>query len=277
MIRWGIVGLGRAATARRRVISAREDSVIIHESSRRDQLAPTLEDVFASDVDAVALCRESSLHAADVLAGLSAKKHILVEYPLAFTGAEAMTIRQAALDSKRVLHVGHFGLLNPFHDAVRTALKESQLTAFHYHFSGGYGRAVQPLGAAGLWGQAANSRLQALWSWFGPLSFESAEIDAKMSGYVLTVRLRSSDGIEVTLEESRLAGQQRGRAVSCLGRDGGRPTLPRWTPWRGGFAMDTQRFVDQMAGRQPGAYLAVSDIVEVVGLGEMISQRAQLI
>jgi len=276
LIRWGIVGLGRAGLARRRALSARDDSVILHECSRRDGDAPSLRTLLDSNIEAVALCRESALHYDDVRAALRADKHVLVEYPLALTHGEASELAELAHAKERVLHVGHFGLLNPFHKRVAAAIDEQDVRGFEYVFSAGFGRAIRPLCDASLWGQSANSRLQALWSWFGPLELESSEVELKRDGYEIDVHLRDRRGRCVVLRESRRAGQTRGRSVRGVDRSENSIELPAWKKWPDGFVLDTECFVQQVKQSGSQSYIPLADVVDVVALSESISLRAEI-
>lgn len=70
----------------------------------------------ADDVDAVVLATPAKAHAEMAIAALRAKKHVLVEKPLALSAADAIRVEEAAAKEGRTLMVGHLLL---FHAAVR--------------------------------------------------------------------------------------------------------------------------------------------------------------
>lgn len=61
----------------------------------------------ADDVEAVLLCTPNALHAAQSIRALDAGKHVLVEKPMAESGADARAMAAAAERAGRVLAVGH--------------------------------------------------------------------------------------------------------------------------------------------------------------------------
>ncbi|HWK80101.1 MAG TPA: Gfo/Idh/MocA family oxidoreductase, partial [Thermomicrobiales bacterium] len=58
-------------------------------------------------IDAVTVCTEEGAHVAPALAALAAGKHVLVEKPLAATGADARSIAEAARRAPGILMPGH--------------------------------------------------------------------------------------------------------------------------------------------------------------------------
>ena len=55
MVRWGLVGLGRAGMARRRVLEAHTGCRLVCESSRRDPDSISFGELLDREIDAVAL------------------------------------------------------------------------------------------------------------------------------------------------------------------------------------------------------------------------------
>ena len=271
------MGLGRAGLARRRALSVRSDCAIVVECSRRDPDRPEYEDVLKSAVDAIALCRESGRHAEDTLAALRAGKHVLVEYPLAMTAREAQLIMAEAQRVERLVHVGHLMLLSPFHAQVAEVISTTRLSTFKYTFRAGYGRAVRTLAESQAWGQNANSRLQALWSWFGPLRLRSSKVELRNDGYQLTAEFVDSDGALVTLCESRIEGQSRRRELTGLTISNDPVRWPKVESWRGGFVADTEQCVGRLKGLIEDPYVSLSALVDVVALSEKISSQSEIV
>lgn len=115
MIRWGILGVGIAGRARARAMAAdpRAEPVLGYRGDPAAvglPAAPSAE-VLLSSVDAVAVCSPNDTHPALVEAALSAGCHVICEYPLAGSAAEAARLLSLAKSVDRVLHVEHIELL----------------------------------------------------------------------------------------------------------------------------------------------------------------------
>lgn len=112
---WSILGVGRAGGARARAIAADPRSVA-HVGWRGDPAAagltpaPNLGYALAR-VDAVAVCAPDAAHPELVEAALRAGRHVVCEYPLASTVAEARRLKALAVERGLVLHVEHIELL----------------------------------------------------------------------------------------------------------------------------------------------------------------------
>lgn len=80
-----------------------------------------------ADCDAVAVCVPNDLHAEVSVAALRAKKHVLVEKPMATTLAEADAMLAAARASRRLLMVEHAQRFDPAHAAARELLRRGRI------------------------------------------------------------------------------------------------------------------------------------------------------
>lgn len=109
-IRFGLVGLGRFGTHYARLLTQIPGAVLV-KSSRRD-----MNDVLASDVEAVVIATPASTHHDLILAALTAGKHVLVEKPMVLSVAEAQNVAAAVKASGKCFMVGH---QYRYHDAIR--------------------------------------------------------------------------------------------------------------------------------------------------------------
>ena len=75
-----------------------------------------------ADVDAVAVCVPNDLHAEVTVASLRAKKHVIVEKPLALTLADADAMIRAARANHRWLMVDQTQRFDPVHRVAQQAL-----------------------------------------------------------------------------------------------------------------------------------------------------------
>lgn len=114
-LRWGIIGVGRAGQARARALHA-DPRATAQVGFRGDpasvnlRAAASVEDLLAR-VDAVAICSTDETHPALVRQALAAHKHVVCEFPLAPSAAEARALFALARAVDRVLHVEHIELL----------------------------------------------------------------------------------------------------------------------------------------------------------------------
>ncbi len=82
-----------------------------------------------AEVDAVAVNLPNALHAEVVIAALRAKRHVLVEKPIALTLAEADAMVDAARKSERVFMVEQTQRFDPAHELARELLQGGTLGA----------------------------------------------------------------------------------------------------------------------------------------------------
>lgn len=115
MLRWGIIGVGRAGAARTRAIAAdpRCEAAVGYRGDPEAAGLMVAESVPAliAAVDAVAVCSPDRTHPILVTEALEAGRHVVCEFPLAGTEAEASKLLDLARERQRVLHVEHIELL----------------------------------------------------------------------------------------------------------------------------------------------------------------------
>ena len=115
MVRWGVLGVGRAGRARVEALRADPRAEIVG-GWRGDTDGASI-DAFSSyeemlqHVDAIAVCSPDGFHATQVHTALSAYRHVLCEFPVASSAGEASSLFALAVARDRVLHVEHIELL----------------------------------------------------------------------------------------------------------------------------------------------------------------------
>src|SRR5690625_729114 len=109
----GLIGLGTIGRSHARALDALRDRAELHAFSGGDAAAaaeagwpeatqaPPEELITRDDVDVVAICSPSGVHAEQALAALGAGKHVVVEKPLALTAADADRIVGLAAERGR--------------------------------------------------------------------------------------------------------------------------------------------------------------------------------
>lgn len=273
--RWGVVGLGSAGQSRLAAIAARPGLVLAGTVGRRAGRGTTTLDALCADatVQGVMVCSENAHHFAAARQALGAGKHVIVEFPLASTAAEAQALYALARAQGRVLHCELIGLLSGRHQAMKQALAGAAVERMRSRFTGRLYRWVAEEAAAGRWGQLAIGRLHALRDLFGPLVLVDARCERDEAGYRLTVDLRAGE-VRLRLEEQR--GPALGREASFDGRlVGGAPFEPPPGEVTSGlFGLDLDAALARIAsGDTAGAYVADETIVEMLALAEQINAR----
>ncbi len=219
----------------------------------------------------VAICTENRDHASRVEACLRAGKHVLVEYPLASTGAEADALLRLASRVDRVLHVGLIGLLTGQHEAVAKVVETQAVYGIELALTGGFGGWIADEARAGRYGQLAVSRLHALWDWVGPLSLHRARCDRRADGYALHLEIRDERGRIHRLVERRGVDARREKSVVVRDPRGVALEVGEAAKLRGVFVQDTAHFHARLQGTSPR--VADDVVVAVAGLAEAVSLR----
>jgi 2-hydroxy-4-carboxymuconate semialdehyde hemiacetal dehydrogenase len=88
----------------------------------------SLEEVLASDVDAVILCTPTQLHASQAVAAMRAGKHVQVEIPVADSWGGAQEVQAVQQETSLTCMVGHTRRFNPSHQWVRRRILAGELS-----------------------------------------------------------------------------------------------------------------------------------------------------
>jgi biliverdin reductase len=136
-LRVGIVGSGFVAKLRSEIFSqdprvklvaiagtVAKASAIAQEFDIPDVHQYWSELVMRSDLDLVVICNVNREHGAVVGQALRSGKHVIVEYPLTFSFAEATALVNLAKQQNLMLHVEHIELLSGVHQLVLTHLSK---------------------------------------------------------------------------------------------------------------------------------------------------------
>ncbi len=299
-LRWLVLGLGRAGTARVRDLQASPDHHLVAALGARSDQAALQAAIGDPDIDAVAVCTDNASHPAWVEAALAAGHHVLCEFPLAPTAEGCAALLADAARRQRVLHVEAIGLLT---DAQRALLAvRRDIATLDCAFAGDCYRWVADEVRAGHLGQLAIGRLLALWQLVGPLTLvdvrcqvalapppggstasdvakgvDVAAQDDQAPSFQLHAELHGAAGQKVTLREARGPGVAREsslRASDVDGRELGFRAAHRSGP--GLFAADLAAFAERVAsGDRRGRYVADADLIAVTALAEAISVAAR--
>ena len=268
-----VIGLGRAGQARIKAVNASASTTLVHRVSRRaegDGL--TLNDALADpQLDAILVCTENASHVDIARQGLHAGKHVLVEYPLASSFAEARSLYELAAERKRVLYVEFIGLLTAHHRALKALIEQSGCTQFELNATGGYYGWVAEEVGRGHWGQLANGRLHALDDLFGELHLRDAKLEQKADGYRLEVSL-DAGGVPITLVEHREVDGRRSRNVTGRLADGDPLVDPKVMEPGNLFGQDLEFFCRQISSPSTRGYVTPEQVLRNLRLAEAINE-----
>ena len=96
-----------------------------------DLLTSNLEEFLASDIDAVYISSRNDQHAGHAIAAAKARKHVLVEKPMALTLADARVIIAAAEQAGVQLAVNHHLPGSPLHATARQLVAEDRIGSLY--------------------------------------------------------------------------------------------------------------------------------------------------
>lgn len=276
-----LVGLGRANQARQRAALAFPQLAQVAATvSRRPGVGShSWQDVLAdANIDAVCIATENASHAQFAREALQAGKHVLVDFPLATTAAEAAELLALAHTHNRVLHTESIGLLTAEHQALRALHARDPLVSAEVEFSANLDGWVLQEAQHGRLGNLGIGRLQALWDLFGPLELQSVyaqrfgdAFDATTgfgAGYRIDAILRAkASGSRVHWSETRRPGLGRGRSWQGTHASGQPLQMPAAGEVTGLFAQDLEHFVARIGGTSAG-YVSDDAVLGVLRLAE---------
>jgi len=118
IINFGILGCGAIANLHARAVLSLPQANLVGVTDNNLENAKNFADKYSakcynsyeemlsdSQIDAICICTPSGFHADNTLDALNAKKHVVLEKPMAFTTAKAREIMKAAEDNDRLVTV----------------------------------------------------------------------------------------------------------------------------------------------------------------------------
>lgn len=269
-----VVGIGRAGQARAAHLSHAKGCKLAGLVSRRPEFG-TLELAEAlrrTDVHILVIATENGSHAHLAAMALRANKHVIVEFPLCNSAAQALELYDLAQQHRRVLHVEHIGLLTRAHADLIHLHQTRPFERIVMQFQSDLSRWQAEEHAAGRWGQLAIGRLHAARDLAGPLIIQNVAIIKTPDSYQMTIELRS-DTMEVVIHETRAPGLARAASASGRHVDGSEMHVTTAkTPETGLFSRDWEAFYARVDSNV-ASYLSDQSVIQVLELAEEISDR----
>ncbi len=206
------------------------------------------------EVEALAISTENVRHADLTAEALEAGKHVLCDYPLAFSGEKARELFALARRKNRVLHVEHIGLLSEEHRRLKEEAKQAgPLERGEYLFQGGWSEKLADVAIGGPHPFLAASRLMQVADLFGEFEIEKAESVASAEGYRFHLHLDFKGGGSLGFTEERRVGIPRRRSLIARCH-GGNLSLKTGVMSGGLFAKDLAWFRDRVRAGKPCYY-----------------------
>lgn len=140
-VRWGVLGVGRAGSARVNALRADPRCELVGawrgKVSDMDLREFDSYTDMLSHVDAVAICSPDVFHGDHVHTALTARRHVVCEFPLAASAREASNLYALSIAYDRVLHVEHIELLTPAASWLRKRAQGRKLLGGAVRFTSG--------------------------------------------------------------------------------------------------------------------------------------------
>lgn len=243
-----LCGMGSAGRSREKACAEVEGVRLVGRVSRREGIGDLswAEALASPEVEAVAVSTENTRHAELTAAALEAGKHVLCDYPLAFSGEKASELFALAQREDRVLHVEHIGLLSEEHRRLKEEADQAgPLERGEFLFQGGWNQKLADVAIGGPHPFLAASRLMQVADLFGEFEIEKAERETSAEGYRLHLHLDFKCGGSLGFTEERRIGLPRRRSLIARCRAG---NLSMKTGVMGGglFARDLAWFRDRV-------------------------------
>ena len=255
-LRIAIQGLGAAGRARLQAISQIPGVELGGILSRRPEMATLgLEEAFANpQIEAVAISLENAAHPEAVSQALAAGKHVLCDYPLAFSESTGGALFQLAREKNLTLHVEHIGLLTEEHGALKKEIQsKGEIKKGEYLFQGGFKDKFSDEKIYGPLPFFAFPRLLQVADLFGDFKIESHRLERDDTGFSLHLHLQFPQGGILGFTEERRRALPRKRSLVAQCQSG----TVQWKAGLGGgglFAQDLAWFRDRVRENKPCYY-----------------------
>lgn len=251
-----LVGIGSAGRSRLKAVSEVEGVELGGLVSRRPGVGDrSFEEVLAdSSVDAVAVSMENAEHASVVRRVLQSGKHVLCDYPLAFSEKEAASLFSLAADQNKILHVEHLGVLMLSHQIFkRQMIALGGLREGEFIFTANWNEKLRDEKRQGPFSFLAESRLVQLADLFGDFEAEETVAHVSPAEARLSIVLRFKRGGTIRFLEHRFPDAPRKRHFSAR-FEGGELNWPEVKEPLGLFAQDLAHFRDRVQDGIPNYY-----------------------
>lgn len=209
-----IYGFGSAGRSREKALEKTKGLKLAGIISRRPAIGNLSweEALNNPQIQAIAISTENTNHTLSVCEALKAHKHVLVDYPLAFSQKEAKQLFELAKEQNKVLHVEHLSLLSEAHQKAKRKLASyGKLKKGSYHFEAGWNSKLADPNYLGPSPFMALPRLMQLADLLGPFQIKEKIHSMNESHFDLRLLLEFEQGGSFQFEEVRRPHLNRSR------------------------------------------------------------------
>ena len=207
MVRWAVVGLGRAGSARARALSVLPGACLVGAWSRRFGEDPA-EALHRTRPDILVVSLEDRSHAEWIARGLLVGCDVLVDYPLVPDRAGLDVVRDAAAAAGKGVRVSWLSRDSAQGRALVPWIETPRPASWEVRFDGGLPAWVLDELVRGNHAAAAAGRLRLLRDVLGPWGACRAEVRREGAVWRCTYRIEGSHG-RASLVETRSEGRAR--------------------------------------------------------------------
>ncbi|MBX7148292.1 Gfo/Idh/MocA family oxidoreductase [bacterium] len=276
MISIALIGLGSAGRSRLKAVNENPNFQLAGIASRRSELQTiTWDEVLKrDDIKAVAISTENTQHALLVKEALTHNKHVLCDYPLAFTASEASSLYQLAGEKKRILHTEHIGLLTKAHLQAKNDLQTMGVFLNgSIRFTAGWNTKLADPAYTGPLPFLALSRLVQAAELLGDLQIVKHKFICNSNTYKLKIELKVEPSGNILLfEEHRAENLPRLRRFEFT-MEQGPLTMKAGVGNENLFGQDLAWFYERITHQKP-CYYNESRMIKVIGQLEHIKTEA---
>lgn len=201
-----IYGFGSAGRSRQKALEKVKGFTLAGIISRRPGVGTLTwgEALNNPQIEAIAISTENTNHVTSVREALKAEKHVLVDYPLAFSQKEAEELFQLAKAQNKILHVEHLSLLSEAHQKAKQQLASyGKLKKGSYRFEAGWNSKLADPSYLDPSPFMALPRLIQLADLFGPFKIKEKIHSMNESHFDLRLLLEFQQGGSFQFEEIR--------------------------------------------------------------------------
>lgn len=205
-----IVGLGSAGRSRLKAVERYQYFKLAGLISRRLEVATLSWDKALADpqIHAICICTENSRHEKLAQEALKSGKHVLCEYPAAFTQTGILGLLELAHQQNLILHIPPIALLSSSHiEAKQKILSLGKLENGRFTFTASATHMDGPLPFLTF------PRLVQIGDFFGEFTIKDWQQESNLQGITFKALLKMRAGGILNFEESHLAGLQRSRSL----------------------------------------------------------------
>lgn len=242
-----IIGYGAAGKAREKAFTHISNAKLSAIVSRQNQFSThSLEEILNDkNIHGVCISTENTRHFELIKTCLEHRKHVLCDYPLAFSHEDLQILIHLAQSNELILHAEHIGLLMKDHIEIKKKiLSFKELKGGEYKFIGNWNQKLFNPSYTGPHQFLAYSRLIQICDLFGDFKIDRYNFNISEKTFFLECNLKFDNDSRIMFIERRSPGLKRKREFKVKMDDQEIYWTPR--PEKGLFERDLYLFVNSI-------------------------------